>query len=181
MSAAETYRPDGRDLEIVDDAPLEVPADAIQVTGYLRQLARLRQRSARLVDLYNAERRQLDEWLEEEKGKLDRRAAHYEQVIGDWHRAVLAEEPDRTRVSLPTGTLQRRSLPQRVDVVDFEAFRNWAVDHGIHEQVLRMKVEVDKRGLRDLLADDGLVPPGVEVADGGDRIYITTTDGERDQ
>lgn len=150
-----------------DPAP---PEDADHANRMLRRLARVRREMADLDALVAAERERLDAWHDARRAILLNRERWIADGLEMWHRAILAMDPKRKSINLPCGTLKLRARQDEYVFTDEAAFIAWAEGH--QPDLLRTKVEVDRKAVRGALAitdtgaavtEDGEVVPGVEV------------------
>jgi phage host-nuclease inhibitor protein Gam len=154
--------PDGSD----DTSDRFVIEDEAQAEWALRKLARYARDRQTKVDVAQAEKARIDAWLEDETGKLDRHADYFRSILADYMRRRHEDDPKVKTLSLPSGTLKARKGRPRVTVTDLDALEAWVDEHEAGE-LLRVKVEADKRAILGRVEVDGEVPPGVEIEPGG--------------
>jgi phage host-nuclease inhibitor protein Gam len=142
------------------------PSTAEWALRKLRQ-ARARQDEARA--LAEAETSRVAEWLRAEEARHQHDIEFFESVLTGWHRALLAEDPDRKTISLPNGTLRARKAPDALDVVDPDGLVAWAQANA-HEALLRVTVEPDKAAIKRLRRAETLDGAVVPVDDTGERL-----------
>lgn len=167
------YPPDG-DVEHRDRFVIDGPKTA---DWALRKLARIRGRIADNEALAAAEMARITEWLEAENGKLAHDVNFFEGLLTEYHRHVLADEPDRKTVALPGGKLVARKQPDRWEFGD--DFVAWAQAH--IPELVRVKVEPDRAAAKKHLTAlgaaavdvrTGEVVPGVTVEPGDVRFSV---------
>lgn len=142
-----------------DDAEtIESPASLEQADWQLRRLARLRRLQAENEAVAHAEIQRIRVWLDEENRKLAQKASWIEEALTGYHAALLEQDPRRKTISLPAGSLKARKHPDRVDVVDADAFVAWAQEH--RPDLVRTKVEPAKTEVKRLLSVGPEVEPG---------------------
>jgi len=141
----------------VEELVVEPPADAEAADFMLRRLAR----RFKLIDEAHAAAERVIErtrhWEHETTAGLRREAVQIQEALRQYHQALLAKEPKRTSVSLPAGTLKSKQNPDKVEVVDTNAFVAWALE----EQPALLKHEPRKSLIKQTLRVNGsaLVDP----------------------
>lgn len=103
---------------------------------------------------------QADAWLASERKRLDSTIAWAEGLLADWLAGEIDADPKGKKSrELPCGVVVKRTAGRTTtEIVDLEAFKDWAEGNG-HVELLRIKVEPDKRELNKLPGDpeDGFV------------------------
>lgn len=115
----------------------------------------------------------IQEWRDREVGVRQRDVDFFQGLLADYHRAVLAENPESKTIRLPAGQLRARKMPDTVDVKDLDALTEWARANE-RDELLRVKVEANKAVIKKLPVSDGRVVdpetgeaiPGVTVETG---------------
>lgn len=153
---------------IGDEVDLTPPqlGDIEHVDRLLRGVAWRRKRLADCRALVDAKRAELDEWLADQETKFS--TEFHEDVLAQYHRARLADDPKAKTISLPSGTLVARAGQPRWSI-DAEQFVPWATAHA--PDLLRTKVEPALSEAKKALGVDGTnavdadgsVVPGVVV------------------
>jgi len=167
------------DLEqhLIGDEPdlADLPAlgDIAHVERLLRGVAWRRRKIEQARHLVGTERQRLTDWLSEQEHRYD--PAFHLAVLEQYHRARLARDPKAKTISLPSGSLVARKLPDRWEFDD-DAFLAWAQDH--RTDLVRMRdPEVDKPAAKKALRvlDDGQI---IDGASGEFVPAVTVTPGD---
>lgn len=120
-------------------------------------------------------------WREEQVERFAKEAKHWEGVLVEYHRSVLAEDDNAISIKLAHGTLSSRKQPDKWDFDD-DAVIAWAADHA--PEFVRVKQEVDKALIKRTVvaglngevampADETYVP-GISVTVGERRFEVST-------
>lgn len=120
-------------------------------------------------------------WREEQVERFAKEAKHWEGVLVEYHRSVLAEDDNAISIKLAHGTLSSRKQPDKWDFDD-DAVIAWAADHA--PEFVRVKQEVDKALIKRTVvaglngevampADETNVP-GISVTVGERRFEVST-------
>jgi hypothetical protein len=138
--------------------------DAASANWALRLIVAERDYQARTTEWYEAETRRSqrrEEWL------MYRFAGQLEQ----WMRAELTKQYGKRRsLQLPAGVIGLKTQPTKIVVVDERALTTWcraelpAAIKSV-EHILKSEVAAHVRA-------SGEIPPGAEIAGGGERFYI---------
>lgn len=139
----------------------EAPANAYRANGLLRTLGTLRRRLAEDEDMARAEHERIELWLTAQRQRAAKRITWLEQALELWHAAMLAQDPSRKTLMLPSGNLESREMP---DVWTFEPseFIPWAEAN--RPDLLRRKPAPDPEIDRNAVKKAKLVDaPGVKV------------------
>jgi hypothetical protein len=147
------------------DAEPEPPADADRADQMLRQLARLQRERDDALELAAAERARIDLWLSATTERITKRQAWYRQSLEQYHRAVLAHDPQRTTIRLPFGSLVARAQQPEWAYEDEAAFIAWATES--YPTLLRQPdppaPAPDKVAVKKALEVPGRHAPGAQV------------------
>lgn len=167
------------------DADPEPPQDADEANRRLRRLARIRADIAQVEETAARQIDQINAWAERRYEVLHARARWEQAGLEMWHRAVLADDPNRKTISLPCGTLKSRAQ-QPVWVFDDEVFCAWAKEHA--PDLVRVRLSPDRSAAKQeiVLLDDGRyitgtgeVVPGVTVEVRGPSFSVVTEEVDR--
>lgn len=161
----------------------EPPQDADEANRRLRRLARIRADIAQVEETAARQIDRINEWAERRYEVLHGRARWEQEGLEMWHRAVLADDPNRKTISLPCGTLKSR-VQQPVWVFDDEAFIAWARENA-PELVRVPEPQVDKAAAKkallalpegggEVITEAGEVVPGAEVTFRGPSFTVVT-------
>ena len=149
--------------------------------------ARYAKRAAEVNEVVAARTAWLDRieaWADAEVTRIERDLNWLEAKLTEWHRRILADEPRRKTVRLPSVTLTAYRSPDRLIVRDEDAALEWAKRAG--EVYVRTTEALNRQTLRKVLraapVDDVFVPavdpatgelvPGLEWERGGVRHCI---------
>ena len=163
-------------IDDIDEVTQEISTD-FAVTDLasadwcLRKVAAAERRMQARRELVEQRKAQLDAW-EAQANKADfgttERMAEY---LRPWAEHEVAESGGRKSISLPTGTVGFRQSPDSIEVLDpVAAVGNLKEDGAAH--LIRVKEEVDKRGLMAALKDGFPLPVGCELRHGERRFYM---------
>lgn len=133
----------------------------------VRKIARERRRLAEAKDLAKAERARIDEWEAEQTKRCDDACAFFEDLLQNYHRRLLDDDPKAKTVRLPAGELVARKLPDSLICDGGDDSIAWAEEHAPDTVVVRKTV--DRAKLKRRL---GLGP--VERAEGFEAIDPTS-------
>lgn len=187
---ADAIRPDGAPAGPYADRP----DDPWEVTGTRTAewaMQMIRAAHARFVDRTEGAFDRIrwhEEQIAELRGFVDSRAAERDGTVGffegkliGWLRRIRAAEigkgvPDKYQtksVPLPGGVVKSRAARPRVDIVDVDAFVEWAESTDDAAGLVRRVPKPDLRGLRSYVRVSGEAPPGVEWVEASedDRAY----------
>lgn len=74
--------------------------------------------------------------------------------------------------SLPTGTIGWRAKAAQIVMVDEAAAMEWAKSQPVEDDILRVKLEINKKILNDRFKATGEVPPGFDIAPEEETPYV---------
>lgn len=161
MSALRDHLADVLDVPETDDERERFRIDGPNTAEWaLRKLARIEHQLAEDELVAQDEQERIDAWLRERSSAAERDASYFRSILTEWHREVLAEDPKKKTITLPAGVLKARKRPDTVDVVDFDALKDFAEGNGRLE-LLRVKVEPDKPAIKKAVIEAGEAVPGV--------------------
>lgn len=89
----------------------------------------------------------------------------FESLLADYHRRLVEEGKADKTYRLPAGELVSRKTPDTVDVSDFAALQDYA-EGADHLNLVRIKVEADKRAILAAVKETGETIPGVVLKTG---------------
>lgn len=138
--------------------------DDDKATWALRKLARIRLEMAANQEQAEREIERIRAWLDEVNGSLERHAEFFDSHLRYYHRTILNSDPSRKTVKLPAGTLKARKRPDTIEIVEPEAFIEWA--RVARPEFIRTKFEINKSVVREAVLKDGEVIEGVEAEPG---------------
>lgn len=148
-----------------DDTPIVNVGDNHQAEAHLRALGHWRYEVEQINAHAKKEIDRINEWRDEEVAKLQKKIAWHESGL----IAFLQVQGKKT-IKLINGTLKRIKGRDRVDVLDADALTKWAESNGAN--LLRVKVEPDKKAIMDHIKNTGELPDGVDVVTGEDSFKI---------
>lgn len=146
-----------------DINPTQPPTGADDANRYGRHHNRLTHQTAEINELADAEIARIEAWRTAQLDRLGSRLDEIEWALHQWHRAVLADDPTRKTIVLPSITIRSRAAQPDWQWGDETVFVAWAGDHAptlIHVPEPRprpAKAEAKKR----LIVPDG--DPGETV------------------
>lgn len=108
------------------------------------------------------------EWLDGKRAAAERAIAEREARVEAYLRFLQAQDPKKKTLELPHGKRQLRAAPPQFEWPapgsdEEAALLAWATA----EDLVRVKTELDKTGIKAHHKDTGEIPPGVEVRAGG--------------
>lgn len=144
------------------------------------EIARIRAEAQATIDAVQA-------WAEQAERQHQRDVDFFTGALITWRHKLEQDRPDLPKTyKLAAGNLVRRAQPQRVVVVDQEAFTRWAAVHLPEALTVRPKVSEIPKAWPRVVDDDagvgvvvdvnGEPVPGVQVVDQDDRYSVTTND-----
>ena len=162
-----------------DEAPEPAP-DADTAERSLHTLRWLRDQMRDVHDLADRRIQLINSWAVAQLDVLQSRVDWHEAALRGWHQAVLADDPKRKTIHLPSGTLRARAGRDRIDIEDEDAFVEFARLSAT--QLLRVRYDADKKAIAALsvkddgtiVTDDGEVLPGVTKRTGETSYTIDT-------
>jgi hypothetical protein len=191
---------EGESWPVPDDAGTPQPiADERAAQGVMRRVKNLTRERAKIIDVAEAELSRIFLWRDDRIGGIDREIAFGEQALEAFARSWAEGKASGKGLKLPDGRLTLTKTVPHVEVVDRDAFMEWAVDDWIdgvdndsisvtvkQPDYVKVTIEPDKSALRtaragvefnidgvihhSLATDDGEVIPGVELQrDAADR------------
>jgi len=119
----------------------------------MRKLASIRRKQAENKTIHDREVQRVLEWLETVNTALERDALYFEAILKPY--ALLQRSEGRKSVVLPHGTIKTTAGRPKVEIENADEFIKWA-EASLPEAV-RIKKEVDKTVLKDLITDTGQV------------------------
>lgn len=110
----------------------------------------------------------LDDQLARALGGPERDVRFFDGLLGEYHRTLIDRgEADKT-YRLPAGELTARKAPDTLEVLDADALRDYA--EGTERlDLVRIKVEPDKRAILAAVKETGETIPGVVIRRGETR------------
>jgi len=164
----------------VSEKPYE---EAFQVTDdqkadwALRKLAVVRRKQLENKSIYDAEIIRLTEWLSKVNTDLDRDALYFEAVITPY--ALTERFNGRKSLVLPHGTVKTTAGRPKIEFESEEGFIEWAKVND--PALLRIKTEIDKKILNELITDDyqvistqGEIIPAIKVLPAETKVSFVT-------
>jgi len=162
----EIYQETAPDGHGIAEAPREwrpEPEDEQRAGRYLRAYRWHLREQARICRAAADERQRIDAW-EAMHGRQEEQALVYlEHML----RLYLVHT-GRRKVDLPSGSISWRKARERVEIADLEAF---VAEHQDTELV-RVKMEPDKRAVMDQVKRTGEIPLYAKIVRGEDQIHI---------
>ena len=159
--ATESFRIDGPGTE------------AWAMRKYRRALTEIQ----RIRDAANAERQRITDWETDALKGPQHDAGYFEALLIQRRHELERDNPDLPKTyRVPGGALVRRKLPDRIEVVDPDAFLAWAQVNAPDAVKVTPLVSalsgLPRTDGGDLVASDGEVVPGVGVSAGGESYSV---------
>lgn len=120
--------------------------------------------------LIAAESDRLQAFLAGYAADLDHAEEFFGHLLEEWHLQVLADDPKRKTIKLPSGEHRSRKAPDTVEVDDLDAF---VCTHGLDSEFVRPHPAPDKPAIKRALAD-GVPVDGARVVPGEVRFSVET-------
>ena len=132
----------------------------------VRKLARIRRKQAENKAIFEAELERISEWLKTVNEALEGDAAYFEAVLTPY--ALQERSNGRKSLVLPHGTVKTTAGRPKIEFESEENFIEWAKTNDL--ELVRVKHEINKKVLNDLITDDyqvistqGEIIPGLKV------------------
>ena len=122
----------------------------------VRKVAEHRAKQQKAKELYEKEVFRLKAWLQKETDKEENRIEHLQGMLYQWY--ITQNEKS---ISLPSGRVRIRKLPDKFNFTDETAVIAWAKVH--QPKSIRVKEEIDKNEIKRYIKETGEIPDGVEV------------------
>ena len=127
-----------------------------------RRLAAIEAERQRVTKAADAEAERIERWRDDALKPLKHDEEWFKAKLTEYLRRIReerGEDPENPKTltyKLPTGTIQGRRPPERIEVLDVEKFVEWAETSG-HAELVRVKKEVDKVAIKKAtVAKDGV-------------------------
>jgi hypothetical protein len=138
--------------------------DAASANWALRLIVAERDYQTRTTAWYEAEMRRSkrrEEWL----------MFHFAGQLEQWMRGELVKQYGKRRsIQLPAGVLGLRNEPSKLIVLDERTLIRWCKSE--LPAAIRISEHILKTEITTYIKASGEVPPGAEVAGGGEKFYI---------
>ena len=164
----------------VSEKPYEegfVVTDDQKADWALRKLAVVRRKQLENKSIHDAEVIRLTEWLSKVNTDLDRDALYFEAVLTPY--ALTERFNGRKSLVLPHGTVKTTAGRPKIEFESEEGFIEWAKIND--PALLRIKTEIDKKTLNELITDDyqvistqGEIIPAVKVSPPETKVSFVT-------
>lgn len=132
----------------------------------LRKLAVVRRKQSENKSIHDAEVTRLTEWLSAVNTDLERDALYFEAVLTPY--ALTERFNGRKSLVLPHGTVKTTAGRPKIEFESEDGFIEWAKVND--PALLRIKTEIDKKILNELITDDyqvistqGEIIPAIKV------------------
>lgn len=119
----------------------------------MRKLRSIRKKQAENKAIFDAEIKRLAEWLDLVNTALERDALWFESNLTPY--ALLQRSEGRKSIVLPHGTIKTTAGRAKIELENEDEFKAWAEKN--LPEVLRHKIEIDKKELNALLTEDNQV------------------------
>ena len=141
-------------------------ADEQRAEKHLRAMRYWQMQIVRINAHAAAELERLESWVNRERGILERKMAWHERGLVCFLKASGAKT-----IKLIGGTLKRIAGRESLEVQDEMAFLSWA-DATDADDLIRLKVEPDKKAIREYIKRTGEIPPGTDLKIGEDSFKV---------
>lgn len=160
--------------------PTDINAEDALVVAEVNDRFRVRDEASaswvvRKVNEERAHRARVQTWYEAEMRRSERRERFLLQRFGaeliEWARQYVARQfPKRRSIHLPAGVIGFRTEPARIVVADEPKLLEWCRRH--LPSAVKVVEHVLKREIDNCIKASGEVPPGAELAGGGEKFFI---------
>jgi phage host-nuclease inhibitor protein Gam len=142
-----------------------------------RKVAKCDAKARKVMDEAQAHRDAIDALETEELRSIQRDRSYFEARLGEYHRMVLAEDPEGPKtIHLQGGDLVARKLPDGVQIIDEAAVLEWAKGDGMaYVTVIPVSYRLDKMALKEAVLKGGEIIPGVTPVEGEVRYNVVTS------
>lgn len=116
----------------------------------------------------------IEKWYEQQRTEQEATVNRMMEFLRPWVTQQIARS-NKKSTKLPDGTkVGFKSLPNRVEIGDMDTVVQWAESKA--PGIVRVKKDVKKTDLKNLIQDRGEVPPTVTLVPGDERFYVDVTD-----
>ena len=122
----------------------------------VRKIGEHRKKQAEIKELADAEIARIKEWAEKQTKQHENSVEYLQGVLRPWF-----EEQGEKSISLPSGRVRFRKVPDKFNFTDETAVIAWAKVH--QPKSIRVKEEIDKNEIKRYIKETGEMPDGVEV------------------
>ena len=122
----------------------------------VRKIGEHRKKQAEIKELADAEITRIIEWAEKQTKQHENSVEYLQGVLRPWF-----EEQGEKSISLPSGRIRFRKLPDKFKWKDEQAVISWAKIN--HPKAIRTKEELDKKEIASYIKQTGEMPDGVEI------------------
>jgi|LSQX01.1.fsa_nt_gb phage host-nuclease inhibitor protein Gam len=163
----------------VEKEPFQVE-NKEQAEWCLRQISRLQREQEEVKSVAQAEIEKIATWEKERTQALQRSIDFFENLLIDYHRRILQEDPKAKTIKLPSGNLEARKAQPEFQR-DVETMLPW-VEQNRPEYIV-VKKDINWSGLKKILKyrngtgidpDTGEVVPGLKVIERGMTFRVKT-------
>lgn len=171
--------------ELADNSKWEI-TDMGGADWAARKITQARRRCAEAEAAAAAERAIIAEFVDAAQREATRVEAFFAGHLRRWHEALLAEDPKRKTISLPSGAkIQHRVGGNSVEVTDEASFVAWCKAEGLTDELCTVKPSKSAiRAAQSLFAttedgefveaETGAKVPGVALRDSGPSWSVVT-------
>lgn len=143
----------------------------------IRKLSKIRKQQAINTAIFDKEVIRVTEWLSKVNANLDGDALYFEAVLTPY--ALQERFNGRKSLVLPHGTVKTTAGRPKIEFESEEGFIEWAKVND--PALLRVKTEIDKKTLNELITDDnqvistqGEIIPSVKVVPAETKVSFIT-------
>jgi len=147
----------------------------------MRKLSSVRGKQATNKAIFDKEVARVTEWLSTVNANLDTDAVYFEAVLTPY--ALTERSAGRKSLVLPHGTVKTTAGRPKIEFESEEGFIEWAKVND--PALLRIKTEIDKKTLNELITDDlqvistqGEIIPSVKVLPAETKVSFVTDERE---
>jgi phage host-nuclease inhibitor protein Gam len=113
----------------------------------------------------------IENWMLNQNSKLQDKIEYLSRKLEAW-----IKEKGQKTLNLPHGTIRLRKLPDRVEIIDLEAFM--AAADGSLLAVIPSTAKPDLNKIKSLIKSTGSIPSGVNFIEGIERFTFKTNNKE---
>ncbi len=149
-----------------DIMELEVPAfNGEKANNYLFVIGRLNNEIQECQEMADRQIKKTESWLTDETQKREKIIQFLNNKL---HAFIVGE--DKKTINLPNGSLKMRSAQDKVEVLDFDQFKEFCNEQG-RPDLIRTKVseDPDKKQIKKYIKESGCIPDGCDLVKNPDK------------
>ena len=153
-----------------DDAPAFAVDSLAKADWAISRILDAEARIARRAELASTLHERIDQWLTKASASDNDTISYMTLLVRPYAEVEISKQHRCRSLVLPSGTIQLRRLPDRLEVIDPEIAMAWAEEHAPAAIVTERKLV--KSELKRLVFHQNEAIPGIEASLGIDEIYV---------